>query len=328
MPVVLNTRRLPRTDRIAAAAALLEGTDTPSGLRFDDDQHLGHRFTGWHLADGVRALDIEGSGLRVTRNARHLRVSAPERLCLAFQLSGQGWSEHQGVTTATPPGHLNLVDATTASDYAWTGHAERRVLLLDYSTLGLPVDLVRSAVGRLPVSPLYDLVRAHVGGLHPSHEELRMTAPGFALVAGSLELVRALVTTAAAPDRPHEADTHDILRTRILSHVEQHVLDPDLSARSIAQVHHISVRHLYAVWSAWPLSLREHIIRARLEHARRQLAAHPAIPVTAIAHRCGFANAAHFTRRFHDAYGMPPSAWRRQSTAGTPRMPEQMTERA
>lgn len=314
MPLTLDTRRLPRVDRIEAAAAFLEDTDVPSALAFDKAQDLGHRFTGWQLAGGVQVLDVQGSGMRVTRNARHMRVSAPERLCLAFQLQGQGVSDHRGLTTATARGHLNLVDGTAESDYAWTGQVERRVVLFDYAALDLSVDLVRSAVGQLDASPLYDLVRAHVRSLDPSHEALRTTAPGFSLTAGSLELVRALITTAAAPDLPSEADSHDILRTRILSHIEERVLDPGLSARSIAQAHHISVRHLYAVWSGWPLSLREHIIRGRLEHARRQLAAHPAVPVTAIAHRCGFSSAAHFTRRFHDAYGLPPSAWREQFT--------------
>ena len=318
MPVVLDTRHLARVDRIPAAAAFLENTDTPSALDFDDDARLGHRFTAWSLAGGAQVLDVQGSGLRVTRNARHVRASAPERLCLALQVHGHGMSDHRGVSAATPPGHLNLIDTTTESDYAWNGDSVRRILLVDYAVLGLPVDLVRSAVGRLPASPLYDLVRAHVRSLHPSHEELRATAPGNALAAGSLELVRALVTTAAAPDRPRDADAHDVLRTRVLHHIEQHLLHPDLSARTIAQAHHISVRHLYAVWSTCPVSLREHIIRARLEHARLQLDGRPSPLVGAVAARCGFASTAHFTRRFHAAYGMPPSAWQRRFAVGAP----------
>jgi transcriptional regulator GlxA family with amidase domain len=61
--------------------------------------------------------------------------------------------------------------------------------------------------------------------------------------------------------------------------------------------------------------LREWIIRARLERARRPLAAGPLLPVATVASRCGFTNATHFTRRFRDAYGIPPSEWQRQFTA-------------
>jgi hypothetical protein len=81
MPTVLDTRRIPRADRIAAAAAFLEATiKAPSALSFEDDEQLGHRITGWPLAGGAHIIDVEGSGLRMTRQTRHVRASAPERL--------------------------------------------------------------------------------------------------------------------------------------------------------------------------------------------------------------------------------------------------------
>jgi AraC-like DNA-binding protein len=312
MPATLDTRQLPRVDRIAAAAAFLENIDMPSRLAFDSDEHLGHRFTGWRLAGGAEVLDVEGSGLHVTRNARHVRASAAERLCLAVQSAGEGTSQHMGVTTVTLPGHLNLIDATSESDYQWKGFAMRRVLLVDYAALGLRVDLVRAAVGRLPASPLYHLVRSHLNSLRPGHEELRATVPGAALAAASIELVRALVATAAEPSSPQEANAHDILRMRVVDYIERHIFDAELSAQKIARAHNISVRQLYVIWSVNSVPLREWIIRVRLERARRQLSTQTSLPVATVAARCGFANATHFARRFHDTYGIRPGEWRRQ----------------
>jgi hypothetical protein len=58
-----------------------------------------------------------------------------------------------------------------ASQPLVAGMAIRRVLLMDYATLGLPVALVRATIGRLPASPLYDLIRSDLSSLRPGHEE-------------------------------------------------------------------------------------------------------------------------------------------------------------
>ncbi len=311
MPAVLDTRHLPGADRMAAAVAFLENTDMPSRLTLEAGEHLGHCFGGWSLASGAQVLDIEGSGLQVTRTARHVRAAAPERLCLAVQFRGEGRSEHRGIAAVTPPGHLNLIDSTSESDYHWTGIATRRVFLIEYAVLGLSVDLVRAAVGRLPASPLYDLVSSHLSSLRPDHEELRASVPGNALAAASVELVRALVSTAADPVTARDADAHEVLRLRIVDYITRHLSAVGLSAETIARAHHISVRHLYAVWSASPIPLSEWIIRARLEQARRYLAVSSSVPVATVARHCGFTNLTHFARRFRDAYGMSPSEWQR-----------------
>jgi hypothetical protein len=128
----------------------------------------------------------------MTRSARQLRTLARERLCLAAQFRGEGTLEHMGITGVTAPGQLNLIDATSESDYVWTGLATRRIFFVHYAVLGLPVDLVRAAVGRLPASPFYQLVRSYLSSLQQGHEELRATAPGAAFAATSIELVRAL----------------------------------------------------------------------------------------------------------------------------------------
>lgn len=211
-------------------------------------------------------------------------------------------------------GHLNLIDATSESDYCWTGLNARRVYLLDYALLGLPVDLVRAAVGQLSASPLYDLARSHLSSIRPDHEELRTSLGGVALASSSVELVRALVATAAVPGTAIGAQGHDVLRTSIIDYIERHLPETDLSVQRIARAHHISVRHLYAVWSVNPVPLREWIIRARLERARRELASAAVLPVAAVASRCGFAKVTHFARRFRDAYGMPASEWQRLFT--------------
>jgi hypothetical protein len=104
MPAMIDTRQLPRADRIAAVAAFLEDADMPIGLASDTGEQLGHRFTGWHLAEGVQVLDMQGSGLRMTRSARHMRALGRERLGLSVQFRGEGTLQHMGITAVTAPG--------------------------------------------------------------------------------------------------------------------------------------------------------------------------------------------------------------------------------
>jgi AraC-like DNA-binding protein len=48
----------------------------------------------------------------------------------------------------------------------------------------------------------------------------------------------------------------------------------------------------------------------RLAAAERQLRSSKSISIAALAAQCGFLDAAHFSRRFTQSYGTPPSQWR------------------
>lgn len=81
----------------------------------------------------------------------------------------------------------------------------------------------------------------------------------------------------------------------------------------------MSVRHLYDVWAraGHEQTPAEWIATRRVERARDLLAADgPDRPTVAeVARRCGFADASHFGRRFRQAYGTSPGAWRRERRA-------------
>ena len=63
---------------------------------------------------------------------------------------------------------------------------------------------------------------------------------------------------------------------------------------------------------------RQQLYARRLEAAADFLA-RTGVPVGEIAERCGFANAFHFSRRFRQAYGRSPLAWRKKMWCGPPK---------
>lgn len=102
-------------------------------------------------------------------------------------------------------------------------------------------------------------------------------------------------------------------RKGVIQYIEDNLRDPDLSPASIAAGLRISPRYLRTVFAPGGEKMSGYILRRRLEECARQMA-NPAWGVhtlTEIAFSWGFNSAAHFTRTFHEKYGVPPREYRR-----------------
>jgi AraC-like DNA-binding protein len=210
------------------------------------------------------------------------------------------------------------VDLSAPYDFSWSGDGAAGCVQIPIDELGLPVDVIRRAVGNVRVSPLYRLVRHHVAQLAADADRICADPGAPALGAASIELARALLVSAAQVDaREVLADT---LLTRVRAYVRQHLTDPDLGPAPIAAAHNVSLRHLYKVCARAGLSLEQWIIAERLRGARDELVARESTqrPIGMIARRWGFRDPTHFARRFRAEYGMTPSEWRRGQCSGYP----------
>ncbi|MGW5421758.1 helix-turn-helix domain-containing protein [Streptomyces sp. NPDC003943] len=123
-----------------------------------------------------------------------------------------------------------------------------------------------------------------------------------------------------------EADTTDTvddglgggneMLSRIHAHIEEHLMDPDLSPESIARAHHISVRYLQRLFQKDGSTVSQWVRQRRLESCRFELGRSTRrITMAAMAHRWGFSSPSHFSRTFRGAYGMSPSEWQALATS-------------
>jgi AraC-like DNA-binding protein len=132
------------------------------------------------------------------------------------------------------------------------------------------------------------------------------------LGTATIALARALIASAAGGDRHTREAMADTLLLRVQTYIRTHLTDTRLSPAEIAAAHAVSVRRLYQVFADADLSLEQWIIERRLEGARSELA----LPesgnrtIAAVARRWSFVDAAHFSRRFREAYGTTPREWR------------------
>lgn len=101
-------------------------------------------------------------------------------------------------------------------------------------------------------------------------------------------------------------------RIQIRRHVESHLRDPDLSARTVAAAFGISPRYLHIIFSTGEETVSNLILRRRLEECAKQLRdpVWARRTITEIAFSWGFNNATHFARVFREKYGLSPRDYR------------------
>jgi AraC-like DNA-binding protein len=311
MAVLLETAALPRRDRAEAFYAAMMSASVPSRVEHEDrhgDVHA--RMDFWQLG----APDLfrnEGSGIRLVRTPKHVRIGAPERLALAVQVIGSGLFSQDDSDQRVRTGELMLVDLTAPYDFAWSGHGASQAFQIDYNDLGLSVETVRKAAQRLPSSPLYDMVLHHLTALPTVSDSLQGTPAADTLGAATTQLIRALLSSAREDDGHRHPAMADVLFSRIIWYSRQHLADPGLSPARIASEHNISLRYLYKLFAKHQLSFEQWLISERLDGASRQLASPENRPIAAVAAQWGFLDPGHFARRFRRAHGMTPQEWRR-----------------
>lgn len=313
MALVLDTSTVAASDRADALHAAMSSA-VPSRVRIDrPGTGVRARVEAWELGTGAGLLHVASTGHHLTRTDRHLRGGAPERISVALQLDGDGRLTHRGRTATCHPGRLQLVDLTSPFDFVTGPDSSAIAFYVDSSALGLSVDVVRRAAPLLDGGPLHDLAHRHLVHVRQIADEVDGTRSAAMLGTATVELVRALIASAAGPGRERPGPT-DALFTRVTAYMRSHLVEADLDPARIAAAHHISVRYLHLLFAQRQLGVREWIVRERLEGARRHLVTDPPrnSSIAAIGRRWGFCDPGHFARRFRQAYGVSPREWRRQ----------------
>jgi AraC-like DNA-binding protein len=321
MPYVLDTDVIPARDRVEAVHVAMTQASAPCHVIHEDPGGGVHARLGlWDLGS-ANIFTTRASGIRLVRTPKQAKQDAMPVVALSVQQRADGRHEQLARQEIVAPGELMAVDLSAPYDFAWSGDGAAGCIQIPIDQLGLPVDVVRRAVGNVRRSPLYSLVSQHVAHVAADADRLSADPAAPALGAASIELARALLVSAAHTDEYSREVLADTLLTRVRAYVRQHLADPDLRPATIAAAHNVSLRHIYKVCAHAGLSLEQWIIGERLRGARDELL-HPESrrrSIAMIALRWGFRDPTHFARRFRAEYGMTPSEWRHRSAALPPR---------
>jgi AraC-like DNA-binding protein len=313
--LLLDTASLPPEERADAFRAAFGQASAPCRI-----EHLGParelrtRMHLWHYGD-ANLFSTDSSGFRLVRTERHVRMESPPVVALAVQSSGVGEFSQFGTDRLVRAGELMVSDLAEPYAFSWSDSGGSRAFQVSAEQLALPADVVRAAAPRLRASPLHDLVRDHLVRLAGDADRIAADPGAAGVGTATTELVRALLVSAAAPDRPVPPVRAEAVVTRVLAHARRHLTDAELTPERIAAAHNVSVRQLYKAFAETGMSLEQTVIAERLELARARLASPSGRrrSIAATARACGFADPSHFTRRFRAAFGTTPREWQRGS---------------
>jgi AraC-like DNA-binding protein len=163
-----------------------------------------------------------------------------------------------------------------------------------------------ASMQRLQPSPALQLYTAYLDFIR----SVELAEPA-AVAAGNaaLELLGAVLGSVVAPTR---SAMREGLRAQVRAYIEEHLADVSLRPEAIAAANAISVRSLYGLFEEEGDAVCAFLRRRRLARAHDELARPDASPpVTEVAFRWGFSDAAHFTRAFRAQYGYAPRDTRR-----------------
>ncbi|WP_059006163.1 helix-turn-helix domain-containing protein [Streptomyces specialis] len=232
------------------------------------------------------------------------------------------WTERNSVSALAPAGGLYVHDPARVEKSAFhapggSGPYQSLCVVLPKSALALPPARVERLFGqRVAVDEGFGaLLERFLTGLTADTASFG-PADGPRLGTVTVDLVAALfgnLLAAEAAVTPESRARTLILRARAF--IQEHLADPALSPRTVADAHHISVSYLHKLFQPEGTTVAALIRRQRLEHIRRALsdATLRGTPIHAIAARWGFPNAADFSRAFRSAYGMTPRDFRQQA---------------
>ncbi|MDP4004546.1 helix-turn-helix domain-containing protein [Methylobacterium sp. NEAU K] len=134
-----------------------------------------------------------------------------------------------------------------------------------------------------------------------------------------VDLIVASIAERLAQDVPRPLHGTVVVQ-RAKAHVEAHLSDPTLDPPQLAAAVGVSLRRLQELFHERGQHISDWIWQRRLEAAAKRLAdpgcAH--LPIGILSYGCGFANQAHFSRRFKERHGMSPREYRFAALLGAP----------
>lgn len=240
------------------------------------------------------------------------------RFKVGLQLAGRGVVEQADRSAVLGPGDMALYDTSAPYRLEFPEDSRLLVLMFDHAMLDLPPAAAAQLRARRfgPDDPVHRVVATFLESVSENMETLTgMT--GQRMGNSALDLLTTSFNRALDDQASVSVDEKDRLRASVHDFIETHLSDPELDPAMIARAHYVSVRRLHQVFHEEGTTVSAWVRTRRLERCRRALEdpVSAGMPVWRVAARCGFTDAAHFSRVFKAAYGMTPSQVRSRAPA-------------
>jgi len=264
----------------------------------------------------LRICSARATAVTIRRTEQLARKDEESAVFLGLQVTGTSLVAQNGRECVLKPGEFAMYESIAPYTLLFDEGVDHHFLRFPRAALALPDRLLRdtTTVTLGSDNPVARLAFTYFSQLAVS-DDLHEGRHADAVVAPSVELLRAVLTSQHGNSSLAREPLEATLGLRITHYIRAHLADPDLSAARIAAAHGISVRHLYAVLSRAGISLGAWIRTRRLAECRRELAGPNGRlrTIAAVGRSWGFVDATHFSKVFKQAYGISPRGWRDQN---------------
>ena len=264
------------------------------------------------VLDRMSIVEVTATSHEVHRTPALIAQAHERYFKLNLQLEGTGLLIQDNREAVLQPGDLAIYDTNRPYTLTFEEQARIMVVMFPCDALSLPTDYVgQLAAVRMGATGLSEIVGQFIRQLSENLDVLNGPS-GSRLATNALDLVSTMLH-AEMDMTPDRMKPQALLAVSVREYIDANLSDPLLSPASIAAAHFISTRHLHNVFHESGTTVASFIRSQRLDGARRDLRdpLHAGKSVGTVAARWGFLDAAHFSRTFRDAFGVPPSDWRR-----------------
>jgi AraC-like DNA-binding protein len=265
----------------------------------------------------LRFVEFTSDAAVVRRSRAHIARSTEATYLVRFQLESESVCSQGGEDVRLQPGDFSLCDSSRPYQLTFRNPVSILTLRVNKNILkryvGSPESLVslpmrgNSGAGLLASRVIREIWQSSAQALMPA------VAPRLANVV--LELI-ASAYVGVGRINVDRSCLGTAMRLRILDFIEQSLCNPDLSPALIAHALKISSRHVHRLFAHDGDTVARYILRHRLDKCRESLA-NPLLAGLSLTYICteyGFRSLPHFSRVFHEEFGMAPREFRRVAT--------------
>jgi AraC-like DNA-binding protein len=267
------------------------------------------------LLDQVSAnvVEIEASQHSIRRTAEHVKSAAAPYYVVHFQLRGSSVFRQHGVASALRAGDYVITSGADPYHWEFRGDFSTFSIRFPQSFVDLPEAALRTVLGRpVPaVSRFGSRLSPFVAAV--TTDDSPLWGPLGARVARNLIDLFATALCEAVSESPLPRSVVSFMK--ITEYIGRRLSEPGLDTAGIARAHHLSARHLQAVFAEQGTTVTGWIRERRLAGCRRDLAdpTLSELPIGDIAARWGYRDQAYFSRLFRRSFGETPREWRARS---------------
>lgn len=258
--------------------------------------------------DDIALVDCECGPCSGTRQRRQMGDTDGEFVVVLMTRAGRETVSQGDAEAVLKPGDAVVWDSTKPARFTVWEPLSKRSLLIPraaleevngrhWSLAGVMLD------GNLPATRLL------VSYLDVLSETLPVLGHSAVAAARNATLELLMGALRRDCDVPSTSMAQPALRAAMDRYIERHLLAGAITPHDIAIAHGVSIRTVNRIFNATGQSVSEVIRVRRLARAREELTDSD-VPVAAIAHRWGFSDTSHFSRRFKAQYGASPSEYR------------------